>query len=51
MISTKIMILLLVMYAFLGISTAWERNWTLSLYWTGAIILNIAVLIMAYPKG
>ncbi len=50
MISAKLIIFLVIEYiAFMGVAV-FERNYPLATYWFGAIILNIAVLIMAVPK-
>lgn len=51
MISAKIMFVLLVFYFWLAVATIAERNYALTMYWIGALILNIAVLTMAYPEG
>ena len=48
MLSSKLMVCLIGAYMWLMIITAWERNYALSAYWLGAVILNIAVLLMAY---
>lgn len=48
MISIKIMYVLLGFYTLLAIITGVEGKSALCLYWVGALILNVAVMRMAY---
>jgi hypothetical protein len=52
MISTKLIILMLGEYVVLACVACAERQWVLALYWFGACVLNIPVLIWSIPiKG
>ena len=45
MVSNKIIILLLVINFAILVVSIWEKNLAKSMYWLGALILQIAVLI------
>lgn len=44
--SLFIMKLFLVQYVVLLLACLWERNWALAMYWTGASIIQLSVLMM-----
>lgn len=48
--STNFMYLLLSEYTVLFLLCAWERNWGRCIYFIGAVVINIGVLMMA-PKS
>jgi len=37
-------------YVVLAVAGAYDRNWLLAVYWVGAFILNVAVLMMGATK-
>ena len=49
--STWIMYACLAFYVAITIAAAWERNWWRSLYYVGAIVIQLSVLGMTWKQG
>jgi len=50
MVSTKLMIFLLLVYAAILVASLVERHWWRACYWLGAIVIMISVLGMTTRK-
>ena len=48
--STRLMVFLLCVYAAILLASAWEKNWVRALYWLGAMIIMVSVLLMTARK-